>query len=73
MVGEAPIVAFRLEKMANEETGRILVCPSTWAMACASFRFRDLGEMIAKGFDRPDHVFALEGPLVRDAQSTTVV
>jgi hypothetical protein len=42
-------------------------------MACASFRFRDLGEVIAKGFDRPDHVFALEGPLVPDTQSNPVV
>ena len=61
MIGEAPILAFRLEKFASDETGRILVCPTTRAMACGSFRFRDLGLMSAKGFDRPDHVFALEG------------
>ncbi len=70
MIGEAPILAFRLEKFANDETGRILVCPATRAMACASFRFRDLGLMTAKGFDRPDHVFALEGSGGVDARTT---
>lgn len=60
MIGEAPILAFRLEKFASNETGRILVCAVTRAMASDAFRFRDLGLMTAKGFDRPDHVFALE-------------
>ncbi len=59
MIGEAPILAFRLEKLATDETGRILTCPATKAMACGSFLFRDLGLMTAKGFDRPEHVFAL--------------
>jgi adenylate cyclase len=70
MIGEAPILAFRLEKFATDETGRILVCPTTKAMACSSFRFRDLGLMTAKGFDRPDHVFALEGLLAPAAGET---
>jgi adenylate cyclase len=61
MIGEAPILAFRLEKLASESTGRILVCPATWELASSHFRFRDLGEVQADGFDRPDHVFALEG------------
>jgi class 3 adenylate cyclase len=65
MIGEAPIMAFRLEKFATDETGRILVCPTTRAMASGSFRFRDLGLMTAKGFDRSDHVFALEGVLAQ--------
>ena len=61
IIGEAPILAFRLEKFATDQTGRILACPATKGMACGSFRFRDLGLMSAKGFERPDHVFALEG------------
>lgn len=69
MIGEAPILAFRLEKFATDETGRILVCPATRAMACASFQFRDLGLMTAKGFDRPDHVFALEDTLAPGAST----
>lgn len=63
MIGEAPVLAFRLEKFANEQTGRILTCRATRDMACHAFKFRDLGPMMAKGFDRPDHVFALEGEL----------
>lgn len=69
MIGEAPILAFRLEKFANDDTGRILVCPATRAMACASFSFRDLGLMTAKGFDSPDHVFALEAAPVVDVRT----
>lgn len=71
MIGEAPVLAFRLEKFANEQTGRILACRATRDMACDRFRFRDLGPMMAKGFDRPDHVFALEGELAPAERSTT--
>lgn len=61
MIGEPIVLAFRLEKFANDEVGRILACRVTREMAGPTFRFRDLGEMTAKGFDQPDHVFALEG------------
>ncbi|HEX4933887.1 MAG TPA: adenylate/guanylate cyclase domain-containing protein, partial [Gemmatimonadaceae bacterium] len=60
MMGEAPVLAFRIEKFACDATGRILVCPTTRAMAGPGFSFRDLGLMQAKGFEQPDHVFALE-------------
>ena len=60
MIGEPMVLAFRLEKFANDKTGRILVCPETSRMAGTRFQFRDLGRMQAKGFDAPDHVFALE-------------
>lgn len=60
MIGEPMVAAFRLEKFANAETGPILACPETSRMAAAMFDFRDLGRMQAKGFDKPDHVFALE-------------
>jgi class 3 adenylate cyclase len=60
MIGEPIVAAFRLEKFANARTGRILACPETNRMAAGMFEFRDLGRMQAKGFDRPDHVFALE-------------
>ena len=62
MVGEAVVKAFRLEKLATPETGPILTCEPTYQMASAHFRFRSLGDMQAKGFDRPDRVFALLGP-----------
>jgi class 3 adenylate cyclase len=62
MVGEAVVRAFGLEKLATKDTGPILVCDATRAMAGDRFAFRNLGEMAAKGFDRPDRVFALLGP-----------
>lgn len=59
LIGEPVVLAFRLEKLAGDETGRILACAKTRAMAGAAFAFRDLGELTAKGFDRLDHVYAL--------------
>jgi adenylate cyclase len=61
LVGAPVVLAFRLEKFANDATGSILACPVTKGMASHKFRFRDLGVMHAKGFDEPDQVFALEG------------
>ena len=61
MIGEAVVLAFRLEKFADDATGPIVACAMTKNLAGDAFRFRDLGEMQAKGFDRVDHVFALEG------------
>ena len=70
MVGEPIVLACRLEKFANDQTGRILTCPATRQMATRAMRlspgpplsFVDLGLMQAKGFDRPDSVFALQLP-----------
>jgi class 3 adenylate cyclase len=61
MIGEPIVIAFRLEKFAHAETGRILACSETRRMAARLFDFRDLGEIQAKGFDKPDHVYALDG------------
>jgi len=61
MVGEPVVRAFRIEKFATEETGRILTCEATKMVAEPSFRFRDLGRIHAKGFDKPDRVFSLTG------------
>lgn len=61
MMGEAIVKAFRIEKFADEATGRIVACAATREVAAEAFSFRDLGERLAKGFDRPDRVFALEG------------
>ena len=62
MIGEPIVLAFRLEKFACRDTGRILTCPRTRNAASAVFDFRDLGEMHAAGFNRPERVFALTGP-----------
>ena len=61
MIGEPVVLAFRMEKFANDETGPILVCPFTKELASDEFEFRDLGERHAKGFDAPDHVYSLVG------------
>jgi class 3 adenylate cyclase len=63
LIGEPVVLAFRLEKFATDATGSILTCPVTRGMAASRFVFRDLGLMHAKGFDEPDHVFALEDSL----------
>ena len=72
MVGEPVVLACRLEKFATDQTGPILTCPVTRDMvlratgdasaaelAGPALEFTDLGEMQAKGFDHPDHVFAI--------------
>jgi len=61
MVGESVVLAFRLEKLADESTGPIITCPDTRIMASDSFEFKDLGTRMAKGFDTPQEVYALVG------------
>lgn len=61
MVGESVVLAFRLEKIADDETGPIVVCPDTRMMASEAFEFADLGPRTPKGFDAPVRVFALVG------------
>jgi adenylate cyclase len=61
MMGEPVVRAFRIEKFASDQTGRILACNMTRDFAVGGFTFLDLGPMQAKGFDRPDRVFALTG------------
>jgi len=59
MVGEAVVLAFRLEKLADESTGPIVACPDTRLMAGDSFEFEDLGSKRAAGFERSQRLFAL--------------
>jgi adenylate cyclase len=61
MVGESVVLAFRLEKLADETTGPIVTCPDTRIMAGASFEFEDLGSRTAAGFDSPQRIYALVG------------
>ena len=74
MIGEPVVLACRLEKFATDRTGPILACPVTRDMVLRAsgdasaaelagppLEFTDLGEMHAKGFDQPDHVFAIRG------------
>jgi adenylate cyclase len=59
MVGPVVPLAFRLEKLANEETGPIVVCERTHLLAGDAFEFRDLGRRPVKGFDEAPRVFSL--------------
>ena len=61
MVGESVVLAFRIEKIAGDATGPIVVCPDTHLMAEREFEFEDLGPQSTKGFDEPQRVFALLG------------
>jgi adenylate cyclase len=61
MVGDAVNYAFRLEKLADETTGKILTDDSTERLARAVFRFRSLGERLVKGRSEAEPVFVLEG------------
>ena len=63
MVGESVVLAFRLEKIADDDTGPIIACPDTRLMAARELEFRDLGPKMARGFDEPQRVFALVGEL----------
>jgi class 3 adenylate cyclase len=61
VIGEPVVRAFRLEKFADERTGPIIICAATRERSAEAFAFRDLGERQAKGFAKPDKVFALLG------------
>ena len=59
MVGETVVLAFRIEKFADQSTGPIIACPITRQMAADVFEFKDLGSKNAKGFDHSHSLFAL--------------
>jgi adenylate cyclase len=59
MVGEPVVLAFRIEKFADQSTGPIIACEVTQKLACNSFEFEDLGSREAKGFDNSHKLFSL--------------
>ena len=59
MVGESVVLAYRIEKFATKSTGPIIVCPITRNLAKDEFKFKDLGNHKAKGFDTEHHLFSL--------------
>jgi class 3 adenylate cyclase len=63
VVGEPVVLAFRLEKVASDETGPIVACPVTRGEAGGAFVFDNLGPKQAKGFETPIEVYALKGPM----------
>ena len=62
LIGAPVVLAFRIEKYANSETGPIVVCPVTRDKALGTFEFKDLGDKHCKGFDEAARIYALIGP-----------
>jgi class 3 adenylate cyclase len=59
------VLAFRIEKLAGADTGRIIVCPRTHEMAGEGLTFRPLGSKRLKGLDRDFLLYALTGETVQ--------
>lgn len=59
LIGEPVVLAFRLEKLAGDDTGPVLTCGRTRALAGSGFAFHDLGEIAPEGFHQRSHVYAL--------------
>jgi class 3 adenylate cyclase len=59
MVGESVVLAFRIEKYANKNSGPIIVCPVTRKIAGEGFKFKSLGKHRPKGFDQERDLYAL--------------
>jgi class 3 adenylate cyclase len=62
LIGAPVVLAFRIEKYANSETGPIVVCAATRDKASGAFEFKDLGDKHCKGFDDASRIYALTGP-----------
>jgi len=61
LVGEPVVLAYRLEKLAGEDTGFILASEATRTRAAAAFSFHEVGWRHLPGFEEPHRVFALLG------------
>jgi len=61
LVGEPVVLAYRLEKAANDQVGSLLACARTRAAAQDHFAFEDVGRLDLAGFDAPVHAFRLLG------------
>ena len=59
MVGETVVLAFRIEKLADESTGPIITCPITEKMASEYFEFKHVGSKKTKGFENSHELFSL--------------
>ena len=63
VVGDPINYAFRLEKLATDETGAILACNTTQLLGKKRFQFRPLGATQVKGRAKAEPIFALSGEL----------
>jgi len=63
LVGEPVVLAYRLEKAADDNIGSLLTCARTRAEADGRFEFGDVGKLTLDGFDQPVPAFRLLGEL----------
>lgn len=63
IVGEPVVLAYRLEKAADDRTGSVLVCARTRAEAAGFFEFGEAGALALAGFDEPVPAFRLLGEI----------
>jgi class 3 adenylate cyclase len=63
LVGEAVVLAYRLEKAADDRTGPLLVCARTRAEASGRFVFEEVGSLSLAGFSAPVPAFRLAGEI----------
>ena len=61
MVGDTVNLAFRIEKLASDETGPILACSTSQTLAAELFELDELGEFEVKGREGLERLFALRG------------
>lgn len=61
MVGEPVVLAFRIEKLADDRTGPILACEQTAQLVGDAFVTRDLGPIDPKGFETSKRIYAILG------------
>jgi class 3 adenylate cyclase len=63
LVGEPVVLAYRLEKAADDRVGPLLTCARTRAEADGCFAFSDAGKLTLAGFNEPVRAFRLLGEL----------
>lgn len=59
IVGEPIVLAYRMEKLADQDTGPLLVCGRTREEAGDAFEYKELGARLLPGFDHAVHVSCL--------------
>jgi class 3 adenylate cyclase len=63
LVGEPVVLAYRLEKAADDRVGSLLTCGRTRAEAEGHFEFGEAGNLVLAGFEQPVPAFRLLGEL----------
>ena len=62
MIGDAVNLAFRLEKLIEDQEPAIIACQTTYSRARERFDFTDFGAVTVKGRSGSEQVHVLIGP-----------